>query len=116
LGREHADAVARRAGRGPPRRGRALEWTGRGCDRRRPERRGVDRAHHERGGADIEASRRADVSKTRVPAVENWFTTDESAPALLEVGMEMELVLGPLYEDDEHEYVVWQWAPLRSTP
>ena len=34
----------------------------------------------------------------------------------LEVGMEMELVLGPLYEDDEHEYVVWQWAPLRSKP
>ena len=32
----------------------------------------------------------------------------------LEVGMEMELVLGPLYEDDEHEYVVWQWAP--ATP
>jgi uncharacterized OB-fold protein len=30
----------------------------------------------------------------------------------LEVGMTMELVLGPLYEDDEHEYVVWQWAPL----
>jgi uncharacterized OB-fold protein len=29
----------------------------------------------------------------------------------LEVGMDMELVLGPLYEDDEHEYVVWQWAP-----
>jgi hypothetical protein len=28
--------------------------------------------------------------------------------------MEMELVLGPLYEDDEHEYVVWQWAPLRN--
>ena len=23
------------------------------------------------------------MSKTRVPAVENWFTTDESAPALL---------------------------------
>jgi uncharacterized OB-fold protein len=32
-------------------------------------------------------------------------------PALLAVGMEMELVLGTLYEDDEHEYVVWQWAP-----
>jgi len=31
--------------------------------------------------------------------------------AQLEVGMSMELVLGPLYEDDEHEYVVWQWAP-----
>jgi uncharacterized protein len=29
----------------------------------------------------------------------------------LEVGMQMELVLGPLFEDDEHEYVVWQWAP-----
>jgi hypothetical protein len=25
--------------------------------------------------------------------------------------MDMELVLGPLYEDDDHEYVVWQWAP-----
>ncbi|HEY5077696.1 MAG TPA: OB-fold domain-containing protein, partial [Acidimicrobiia bacterium] len=36
-------------------------------------------------------------------------------PAQLAVGMEMELVLGPLYEDAEHEYVVWQWAPLRST-
>ena len=26
----------------------------------------------------------------------------------------MELVLGPLYTDDEHEYVVWQWAPLAA--
>jgi uncharacterized OB-fold protein len=32
-------------------------------------------------------------------------------PALLEVGMTMELVLGTLYEDDDNEYVVWQWAP-----
>ena len=32
----------------------------------------------------------------------------------LEVGMTMELVLGPLYEDDDHEYVVWQWAPAVS--
>jgi uncharacterized OB-fold protein len=32
-------------------------------------------------------------------------------PELLEAGMTMELVLGPLYRDDEHEYVVWQWAP-----
>jgi uncharacterized protein len=31
----------------------------------------------------------------------------------LEIGMEMELVLGPLYTDEEHEYVVWQWAPRR---
>jgi uncharacterized OB-fold protein len=36
--------------------------------------------------------------------------------SVLEVGMEMELVLGPLYEDEEHEYVVWQWSPLRSKP
>jgi uncharacterized OB-fold protein len=35
-------------------------------------------------------------------------------PALLEVGMTMELVLGTLYEDDDNEYVVWQWAPLGS--
>jgi len=33
----------------------------------------------------------------------------------LAVGMEMELVLGALYEDDEHEYVVWQWAPAAPT-
>jgi uncharacterized OB-fold protein len=32
-------------------------------------------------------------------------------PSSLRIGMEVELVLGPLYEDDEHEYVVWQWAP-----
>ena len=30
----------------------------------------------------------------------------------LEVGMPMELVLGPLYEDDEHEYLVWKWQPV----
>ncbi len=29
----------------------------------------------------------------------------------LEIGMEMELVLGPLFTDDEGEHVVWQWAP-----
>jgi len=32
-------------------------------------------------------------------------------PAQLEVGMGMELVLGSLFEDDDNEYVVWQWAP-----
>jgi hypothetical protein len=36
-------------------------------------------------------------------------------PALLEIGMTMELVLGPLYHDDEHEYVVWQWAPRHAS-
>jgi uncharacterized OB-fold protein len=32
----------------------------------------------------------------------------------LEVGMDMVLVLGPLYEDDDREYVVWQWAPATA--
>jgi uncharacterized OB-fold protein len=30
----------------------------------------------------------------------------------LHVGDEVEVVLGTLYEDDEHEYVVWKWRPL----
>jgi hypothetical protein len=30
----------------------------------------------------------------------------------LRAGMSMELVLGTLYEDDAHEYVVWKWKPL----
>src|SRR5574338_1449602 len=30
----------------------------------------------------------------------------------LEVGQEMELVLGTLYEDEAHEVVVWQWRPV----
>jgi uncharacterized OB-fold protein len=29
----------------------------------------------------------------------------------LAVGQEVELTLAPLYEDDEHEYVVWSWRP-----
>jgi uncharacterized OB-fold protein len=29
----------------------------------------------------------------------------------LEAGMEMELVLGTLFEDEEHEFVVWKWRP-----
>jgi uncharacterized OB-fold protein len=31
--------------------------------------------------------------------------------AELEAGMEMELVLGTLFEDDENEYLVWKWKP-----
>jgi uncharacterized OB-fold protein len=34
---------------------------------------------------------------------------DGAEVADLETGMEMELVLGRLYEDDENEYVVWKW-------
>jgi uncharacterized OB-fold protein len=30
----------------------------------------------------------------------------------LRVGMEVELVLEPLYEDDDHQYLVWKWRPL----
>ena len=33
-------------------------------------------------------------------------------PAVLAVGTEVELVLGSLYEDEEHEYMVWQWKPV----
>jgi uncharacterized OB-fold protein len=28
----------------------------------------------------------------------------------LEIGAEVELVLDTLYEDDDHEYVVWKWS------
>jgi uncharacterized OB-fold protein len=37
------------------------------------------------------------------------FTTED-----LQVGMEMQLVLDTLYEDDEHEYVVWKWKPVEE--
>lgn len=36
------------------------------------------------------------------------------ATADLEAGMEMELVLDTLYEDDDNEYVVWKWRPGHS--
>ena len=29
----------------------------------------------------------------------------------LKAGMEMELVLDTLFEDDENEYMVWKWRP-----
>lgn len=35
-------------------------------------------------------------------------------PAVLEIGMEVELVLGTLFEDDDHRYTVWQWVPTGS--
>ena len=35
-------------------------------------------------------------------------------PERLEVGQEMQLVLGTLYEDDENEYVVWKWRPANG--
>jgi uncharacterized OB-fold protein len=33
-------------------------------------------------------------------------------PAELKVGADVELVIGTLYEDDEHEYVMWKWRPV----
>ena len=35
-------------------------------------------------------------------------------PNDVEVGQEMQLVLGTLYEDDENEYVVWKWKPVEA--
>ena len=32
-------------------------------------------------------------------------------PDDLEIGMEMELYIDVLNEDDEHEYTVWKWRP-----
>ena len=39
---------------------------------------------------------------------------DGVSPDDIEVGMEMQLVLGTLYEDDEHEYMVWKWKPAEA--
>lgn len=30
----------------------------------------------------------------------------------LKVGMEMQLTLDRLYEDDENEYIIWKWKPV----
>jgi len=30
----------------------------------------------------------------------------------LEAGMEMELVAGTLYEDDDNSYMIWKWSPV----
>ena len=38
----------------------------------------------------------------------------ECDPETLAVGTDVELTLGTLYEDDEHEYVVWHWKPVTS--
>jgi uncharacterized OB-fold protein len=32
----------------------------------------------------------------------------------LSIGTEVELVTDVLYEDDDHEYLVWKWRPLAS--
>jgi uncharacterized OB-fold protein len=37
------------------------------------------------------------------------YSTDD-----LHLGMEMQLVLDTLYEDDAHEYLVWKWKPIEE--
>jgi uncharacterized OB-fold protein len=32
----------------------------------------------------------------------------------LKVGMEMELVIAPLFADDEHVHLVWKWRPVAA--
>ncbi|MFP6565020.1 MAG: OB-fold domain-containing protein [Myxococcota bacterium] len=39
---------------------------------------------------------------------------DEVDPTDLQVGQEMEVTLGTLYEDDENEYLVWKWKPVAA--
>ena len=31
----------------------------------------------------------------------------------LHVGQEVELVLGTLYSDDDHDYMTWRWRPVQ---
>ena len=38
----------------------------------------------------------------------------DADPSTLSVGTEVEITLGTLYEDDDHEYVIWQWKPVSS--
>ncbi len=38
----------------------------------------------------------------------------DADPATLTVGTEVELTLGTLFEDDDSEYVIWQWKPVAS--
>ena len=49
----------------------------------------------------------------------SWSCSARSTPAptlpTLRVGVEVELVVGTLYEDDDHEYVVWTWAPVGAS-
>ena len=35
-------------------------------------------------------------------------------PETLDLGMEMELVLDTLFEDDEAEHVIWKWKPVAA--
>ena len=62
--------------------------------------------------------RRSAVRGLRVLPAESILGLGQLAPGVdpegLEVGMEMELVLGTLYEDEDNEYVVWKWQPAAA--
>ena len=34
----------------------------------------------------------------------------------LRIGTEVEVTVDTLYEDDDHEYLVWKWRPLGAAP
>jgi uncharacterized OB-fold protein len=37
-------------------------------------------------------------------------------PGMLRTGAPMELTLATLFSDDAHDYVVWKWRPVSTTP
>ena len=51
-------------------------------------------------------------------ARERMVVMGQLAPGIdattLQVGQEMELVLGTLYEDEDNEYVIWKWQPASA--
>ena len=52
-------------------------------------------------------------------AAERMVVLGQLAPGVdpenLELGMEMELVLDTLFEDDEAEHVIWKWRPVAAS-
>jgi uncharacterized protein len=39
---------------------------------------------------------------------------DGADPEMLRVGSDVQLILGTLFEDEDHEYVVWKWKPIEG--
>ena len=37
-------------------------------------------------------------------------------PSTVQIGQEVELALKTLYTDDDHEYLMWAWRPVREAP
>lgn len=56
------------------------------------------------------------VELARESMVVLGLLADGVEPSRLAVGMGMELTIGPLYEDDDHKYVVWKWCPSEEVP